>query len=139
MKDFLQYRDDLNKRIEVLMNKLTNKPTMLLYKSRIFKSKPQAVTSITGVVEAYRLTALYELCDAIFAEEANADLVQWYLTRLLSEADSRETIQKCIPEYLHPHIEWISYTGTKGHEKLFVQECYDMLQESVLRNTLLRG
>lgn len=142
LKDYSYYHQNLKQRVESLMESLTpppHKPVTLSYKSRTFKSKPRAVIPITSIVESYRLTELYDLCDTLLAEEANLDYVHWYLTRLLSEADSIETIQKCLPEYLHPKIERIAFNGDKGYEDLFIQKCYDSLEQAILMNTLLRG
>lgn len=142
LSDYSQYSNNLLTRIKTTISNLTPnplQPTVLYYKNHSFKANHKAVISITSLCTPDQLKDLYALCDSFIKEESNLDYIRWYLIRLISEADSINTIKQCIPEYLHSKIEYMEYTGTKSYSDLFIQDCYDSLEQSILMNTLLRN
>ena len=139
LEDTSRYQDKLLKQIHELMKKLLPQGVhaKLVYKGMVFSTHKKAVVPIQNIVEAHNLVELYELCATYKEEVDNTGYTTWYLIRLLSEADSIDTVKKCLPEHLHTCIKASKYTGSQTYENLFVQECFDSLESALLKNTLL--
>jgi len=91
---------------------------------------------ITAVPEEQKsqITILWNIYEKT---EKDLCLVKWYLSKLFSTAKSHEVVEKCIPEYFWKYIPPVRWTGELTEEKLFDQDCFNILEESQTNNLIL--
>ena len=61
----------------------------------------------------------------------------WYINRLLNQADSLNTASKLLPESYIQLLKFVEFNGDKTSEELFDQECFSLLEEAHLNLIIL--
>jgi len=69
--------------------------------------------------------------------DTDLERASWYISRLLLTAKDITTIRDCIPEYYWKYLRRLNLTGSASTQELYLQDCYDILEQAQINNLLL--
>ena len=107
------------------------------YKGIDFKLVNTAYINLVTLLNEKELLSLEEQVEYLHKNLEELNVLKWYITRILNNADSLDTATKCIPSYVHKHIEFTYFLGKSTVDALYVEEYYSLLEEAPLHNVIL--
>ena len=77
---------------------------------------------------------MYEVYDLVLENYA---VINWYVNKLFTSADSLETLKKAIPEFYHQYITGFTPDGEATLDMLYNAKCFNILEQAPISNLIL--
>jgi hypothetical protein len=92
---------------------------------------------LSKLINIEQLEEMKALIDSFEEEVINDYYLQRYIVKVFNCSKDLDTAKKCIPSYLHKYLTSVTFTGSDSADTLHDEQCYSLLEEIPLKNTIL--